>query len=160
VLCAGGVLDGSSTSRRCFGWPYPATGFGLVFVTLFAVKLQIFPGDGLSHRWGFAVRWFEGLVLPVLTLGLAGTAPIAKQTRDRLARRARQGVRHRAAGSWAVRAGDRLQHVLRNAATPVLSVPAWSSSGCSAARCWPRRCSSCRDSAGWLSPATRTHDLP
>jgi len=107
------------------------------------------------------VRWFEGLVLPVLTLGLAGTGADRQADPGRCARRARQGVRHRAAGSWA--ASERaivFKHVLRNAATPVLSVAGLVVVGLFGRRGAAETVFVMPGLGGLAVTATATHDLP
>lgn len=118
----GGVLGRVVDAVSMLGLAIPGFWLGLVLVTLFAVKLQIFPATGYVGIGDSPVRWFESLVLPVLTLGFGSAAPIAKQTRDGvLAELDRDYVtvlRARGISEWRVVG----KHVLRNAATPVLSV--------------------------------------
>ncbi|MFE6699040.1 ABC transporter permease [Streptomyces sp. NPDC057718] len=103
------------------GLAIPTFWLGLVLVTLFAVQTQVFPATGYVAFADSPLRWFESLVLPVLTLGIGSAAPIAQQTRDGvLAEQERDYVSVlRARGISEKRI---LLHVLRNAGTPVLSV--------------------------------------
>jgi peptide/nickel transport system permease protein len=118
----GGVLGRFIDAMSLLGLAVPSYWLGLVLVTLLAVKLPIFPATGYVPFGDSPLQWFESLVLPVVTLGLGGSAPIAKQTRDGvLAELDRDYVLVlRARG--VTESSIILKHVLRNAATPVVSV--------------------------------------
>lgn len=118
----GGVLGKVVDVFALLGLAVPTYWLGLVLVTLLAVKLEIFPATGYVGFGQSPLRWFESLVLPVITLGFGSCAPIAKQTRDSvLTELGRDYVTTlRARGITERRIV--LRHALRNAATPVLSV--------------------------------------
>jgi peptide/nickel transport system permease protein len=118
----GGVLGKVVDVFALLGLAVPSYWLGLVLVTLFAVKLQIFPATGYIEFGQSPVRWFESLVMPVLTLGFGSCAPIAKQTRDGMLTELQRDyvVTLRARGVRERRIV--LLHAMRNAATPVLSV--------------------------------------
>lgn len=118
----GGLLGKVVDVFALLGLAVPSYWLGLVLVTLFAVKLQIFPATGYIDFAESPTRWFESLVLPVLTLGFGSCAPIAKQTRDGMLTELQRDyvVTLRARGVKERRIV--LLHALRNAATPVLSV--------------------------------------
>ena len=118
----GGWLGRAVDVIALLGMAIPGFWFALVLVTLFAVKLPLFPATGYTPFTVSPVGWFESLVLPVLTLGIPAAAPVAKQTRDGvLAELGRPYVgvlRARGVPEHAVI----LKHVLRNAAAPVVTV--------------------------------------
>lgn len=104
------------------GLAVPAFWFAYVLVFLFAIRLPILPATGYVPFGSDPGAWFLSLVMPVVTLGLTSSAPIAKQTRDGIrteldkdyvyALRVR-GVPERSV-IW--------RHVLRNAAAPVVTI--------------------------------------
>lgn len=104
------------------GLAVPGFWLALVLVTLFAVKLPIFPATGYTQFGQDPVTWFESLVLPWLTLGLPAMAPVAKQTRDGvLGELGRDYVRVLRARGIPERSII-FRHVLRNAAPPIITV--------------------------------------
>jgi peptide/nickel transport system permease protein len=117
-----GVLGKVVDVFALLGLAVPTYWLGLVLVTLLAVKLQVFPATGYVSFGQSPLRWFESLVLPVITLGFGSCAPIAKQTRDsmltELGRDYVTTLRARGISERRIV----LRHALRNAATPVLSV--------------------------------------
>jgi peptide/nickel transport system permease protein len=64
------------------GLAIPPFWLGYLLVLLFADRLRILPAVGYVSPSASLSRWAESLVLPVVTLGVAGVALIAKQTRD------------------------------------------------------------------------------
>jgi peptide/nickel transport system permease protein len=118
----GGVAGKIVDVFGLLGLAVPVYWLGLVLVALLSVEFQVFPATGYVGFGQSPVRWFESLVLPVVTLGFGSCAPIAKQTRDSmLTELGRDYVAVlRARGISEPRIV--LRHALRNAATPVLSV--------------------------------------
>jgi peptide/nickel transport system permease protein len=100
----------------------PVYWLALVLVSLLAVKARIFPALGYTPITESPQAWALGLVLPVLTLGLSTAAPVAKQTRSGvLSELGRDYVRTLRARGF----GEReiiFKHVLRNAASPIITV--------------------------------------
>ncbi|MFG2959438.1 ABC transporter permease [Streptomyces sp. NPDC048291] len=114
----GRAVDGVSL----VGLAVPNFWFGLVLMTAFAVQLPVFPATGYVPFTDSPTRWFESLVLPVLTLGVPATAPVAKQTRDGVLNQLnREYVRVLRARGIPERSVV-FRHVLRNAAAPVVTV--------------------------------------
>lgn len=117
-----GVLGRIVDVISLVGAAVPSYWLGLVMAWVFAVQWRWFPAIGYSAFGDGAVDWLKSLALPVLTLGIAASAPIAKQTRDGVSTqlgmdyvtvlRAR-GISERSIVS---------RHVLRNAAVPVVTV--------------------------------------
>ena len=64
------------------GLAIPSFWLGYLLVLLFADRLQVLPAVGYVSPSASVFRWAESMVLPVVTLGVAGAALIAKQTRD------------------------------------------------------------------------------
>lgn len=58
--------------------------FGILLVTVFAVKLNMLPAIGYVPFTDSPVQWATHLYLPWIALGIAGAAPIARQLRGSL----------------------------------------------------------------------------
>lgn len=101
----GAVLLGSTT---------PSFWLGLILMLVFSVWLGWFPVSG-ARGWG-------SLVLPVLTIGLGGTALVARVTRVSMIEAAERGfvLLLHAKGLLPLRI--QLRHVLRNALMPVVTI--------------------------------------
>ena len=118
----GGVIGKIVDALSMAGLALPSFWLGLVLVVLFAEDLQWFPATGYTALDVSVTAWLRSLVLPVIALGMAGIAGIAKTTRESMLDvLSRDFIRTlRAAGVpersiiW--------KHALRNAAIPVLSI--------------------------------------
>lgn len=121
-----GALRGGVVARvldvvSLAGIALPSFWVALVLVSVFAVKLRLFPATGYVSPDVSVGGWAASLVLPVVSLGLLGISIIAKQTRD--AAMTVLDSDHvavlRANGLPETRLV--LVHVLRNASIPVVS---------------------------------------
>jgi peptide/nickel transport system permease protein len=104
------------------GIALPGFWVAIILAAVFAVSLRIFPATGYVPPSDSVSRWLWALTLPVVALGLAGVASVAKQTRDSMKDTlARDYIRTlRASGI-----GQRSiiwKHALRNGAIPVVTV--------------------------------------
>ena len=104
-IIMGGVLLGSTL---------PGFWLGLLMILLFSVQLEWFPVSG--------ARTWSALVLPVLTVGLGGTALVARVTRVAMIEAAGRDfvLLLHAKGLHPLRI--QLRHVLRHALIPVVSI--------------------------------------
>lgn len=117
----GGILGRLADAASMTGSALPSFWFGLLVAVVFAVWLPLFPATFPADAQSPS-QVLSAFVLPVVTLGVTSSAPVAKQTRDgvlsELGRpyvtmlRARGIAEHRIM----------LRHVLRNAAAPVVAV--------------------------------------
>ena len=101
----GGVLLGSTL---------PSFWLGLLLILVFSVQLGWFPVSG--------ARGWESLVLPVLTIGLGGTALVARVTRVAMIEAGQRDfvLLLHAKGMHPLRI--QLRHVLRHALIPVVTI--------------------------------------
>lgn len=104
-LIMGGVLLGSTL---------PSFWMGLLFILAFSVQLGWFPVSG--------ARGWESLVLPVLTIGLGGTALVARVTRVAMLDAARRDFVLLLHAKGLPPGRIRLRHVLRHAMIPVVTI--------------------------------------
>ncbi|PZF76807.1 glutathione ABC transporter permease GsiC [Aestuariivirga litoralis] len=104
-LIMGGVLLGSTM---------PTFWLGLLMILLFSVHLGWFPVSG-ARNW-------QSLVLPVLTIGLAGTALVARVTRVAMIEAQQRDfvmlLHAKGLPRWRIHLG----HVLRHALTAVVTI--------------------------------------
>ncbi|MCD9153394.1 ABC transporter permease [Aeromicrobium duanguangcaii] len=114
----GRLVDGLAL----LGLAVPSFWFAYVLVFLFAIETSFFPATGYVTFGSDPAGWARSLVLPVLTLGLTSSAPIAKQTRDGIRSELDKdyvyALRVRGIGERSVIG----RHVLRNAAAPVITI--------------------------------------
>lgn len=117
-----GPVGRAADTVALLGAAVPAYWLGLLLAYFFAVRWQLLPATGFTPFAESPAEWFRSLVLPVLTLGLASSAPIAKQTRNGvLAELDKDYVTVLRARGLRTRTIV-FKHVLRNAAAPVLTV--------------------------------------
>jgi len=104
------------------GLALPGFWVAIILAAVFAVSLRIFPATGYVPPSASVSRWLWALTLPVIALGLAGVASVAKQTRDSMKDTlAREYIRTlRASGIG--RRSIIWKHALRNGAIPVVTV--------------------------------------
>jgi peptide/nickel transport system permease protein len=118
----GGVLGRSVDVLSLAGLALPNFWLGLVLISIFAVRLHLFPATGYISFAQSPQGWLASLVLPVLTLSAAAIAVIAKQTRDAmldvLGREFVRALRARGVPERTVI----FRHALRCAAIPVVTV--------------------------------------
>lgn len=104
------------------GIAIPSYWLGLVLAALFAVAIRLFPATGYVSFTHSVPGWIASLFLPVLTLGLTGSAALAKQARsgmlDELGRDYVRMLRSRGVPERRVI----FVHALRNAAGPIVTV--------------------------------------
>ncbi|MDR1237803.1 MAG: ABC transporter permease, partial [Propionibacteriaceae bacterium] len=114
----GRVLDVISM----LGVSVPNFWFGLVLVTLFSVGMRIFPATGYTRPEQSVSGWLMSLTLPVITLGIAGIAMVAKQTRDSMTTELDQEYVRALRAQGLSERSIVYRHVLRNAAIPLTTV--------------------------------------
>jgi ABC-type dipeptide/oligopeptide/nickel transport system permease component len=109
-----GPIDRTVMTGVLFGSTVPGFWLGLILIMIFAVQLRWFPVSG--------ARSWESLVLPVLTIGLGGTALVARVTRIAMLETATKDfvLLLHAKGLPARRI--QLRHVLRHALLPVVTI--------------------------------------
>ncbi|MET0953121.1 MAG: ABC transporter permease [Aeromicrobium sp.] len=118
----GGVVAKIIDVTSLLGLAIPSYWFGLVLAAAFAVTWPLFPATGYVPFGESPGGWLQSLTLPVLTLGLTSSAIIAKQTRSGvLSELDKEYVRILRARGLRERAVIG-RHVLRNAATPIVTV--------------------------------------
>lgn len=107
-------IDQGIMAGILFGSTLPSFWLGLLLILIFAVQLGWFPVSG-ARNW-------TALVLPVLTIGLGGTALVARVTRTAMLETAQKDfvLLLHAKGLPALRI--QLRHILRHALMPVVTI--------------------------------------
>lgn len=111
---AGGIIDRLGMSIVLFGQAVPVFWLGIVLITFFAVKWQIFPvagPGGLDH-----------LALPAITLGTYLMAPIARLTRTSVLEVLHQDYILLARLKGLPERTVVFKHALKNAALPIITI--------------------------------------
>jgi peptide/nickel transport system permease protein len=118
----GGRIGRVTDGMAMLGFAVPSFWLGLVLVDLFALNLRWFPATGYVSFAQSPTRWFESLVLPVITLAAGGVTMVTKQTRDSmrevLAKDFIDALRADGVPEWRIV----YVHALRNAAIPVVTL--------------------------------------
>ena len=119
---AGGVLDRVVMGFAAIGFSVPAfvVGYGLIY--LFAIHLRWLPVQGYVPMARGVWPWFQHLILPSLTLGLAYVALIARITRTALLDVLSEDYIRTATAKGVATTPMLLHHALRNAAVPIVTV--------------------------------------
>jgi peptide/nickel transport system permease protein len=118
----GGVIGRAVEVLSLIGLALPSFWIALILVAVFAVTLRAFPATGYVPPTQSVSTWLWALCLPVVALGLAGVAGVAKQTRDSMKDTlARDYIRTLCANGISRRSVI-WKHALRNAAIPVVTV--------------------------------------
>jgi peptide/nickel transport system permease protein len=122
ALRAGSATDRSVSVASALGLSMPEFWVGIILLNVFAVTLGLFPVLSWTPPSRDVAVWLQGLVLPCVALGVAGSAVIARQTRgamlDALEAPYVQTLR-------AIGTPERViiyQYALKNAFVPVLTV--------------------------------------
>lgn len=104
------------------GLAVPSFAVAVVFVSIFAVGLRLFPATGYVEFGDGPGRWVWALVLPVAAMSLSGITLVAKQMRDSaLDVLSRDSIRVLRANGISERSVI-FRHVLKNAAIPATTV--------------------------------------
>jgi ABC-type dipeptide/oligopeptide/nickel transport system permease component len=107
-------LDRGVMTLILLGSTVPGFWLGLLMILLFAVQLGWFPVSG-ARNW-------ESLVLPVLTVGLGGTALVARVTRVAMIDVAQRDFVTLLHAKGLAPSRIQLSHVLRHAMLPVITI--------------------------------------
>jgi peptide/nickel transport system permease protein len=118
----GGAAGRLTDSFALLGFAIPVFWLGLVLQHVFGVEAHLVPATGFVPFGQSPSGWLRSLILPVVTLAVAGMTGVAKQTRDSLRdtlhRDYIDALRADGVSEWRIIT----RHALRNAAIPVVTV--------------------------------------
>jgi peptide/nickel transport system permease protein len=116
-------LSGSLISALSLGGiAVPGFWFGLLMVTLFAIKLRLLPAGGFVPWSDDPLAALRSLLLPALSLGLVQAAVLTRYVRSAVIEVQREDYMRTARAKGLTRAQALRRHGLRNAAIPVVTV--------------------------------------
>jgi peptide/nickel transport system permease protein len=125
----GGKFDIGATFLATWGVATPNFWVGILLILLFSLKLGWFPSAGYVSPLEDPLRAARFMVLPVLALGLFGSASIMRQMRSSMVEVMAQDYIRTARAKGVNQRNIMLRHALRNALIPVITVAAFQVAG-------------------------------
>lgn len=117
----GGAAGRLTDAFAMLGFAVPSFWLGMVLQDVFGVHAHLVPATGYVPFGQSASGWIRSLILPVITLAVAGMTGVAKQTRDSmrdtLHRDYIDALRADGVSEWRIIT----RHALRDAAIPVVT---------------------------------------
>jgi peptide/nickel transport system permease protein len=156
----GGALGRFVDLLSLGGIAVPTFWIGLVLVAVFSVGLGWLPTSGYRPLADGLGEWLPRMLLPVATLTLAGTALLARQTRDAVAEQLTMPyiVLLRAHGVSEAQLVWR--HALRNAAVPIVTILGMKLIGLTTGTVLVETVFSIPGLGSYSVQQTQAHDLP
>ena len=114
AIFRGTWVDSVSMIIALVGWSMPSFWLGIIFILVFAVELGWFP---ITSRGGL-----QSLILPAMTLGLAGTGLIARLVRTEILEQLGRDYVTSARAKGLRESTVIMRHVFRNSLIPVVTV--------------------------------------
>jgi peptide/nickel transport system permease protein len=122
ALHRGTVIDFFATSWAVLGVATPGFWLAIVLIVVFSVQLGWLPAAGWVDPLEDPVEGARHLILPVLSLGLFGSATIMRQTRSSLLEVLRQDYITTARSKGLAGKAVITRHALKNAMLPVVTI--------------------------------------
>ncbi len=126
---ARGKIDLAATGVAVFGIATPSFWMAIMLIIVFSLKLGWFPASGWRPPLEDPLDAARHLVLPILALGLFGSATVMRQTRSSVIEVLSQDYIRTAHAKGLTERIVLLRHVLKNALIPVVTVMALLLSG-------------------------------
>lgn len=117
----GGWVGRAAQVVSVLGVSLPSFWLGILLVLVFAINLAILPATGYVQFTDSPAGWLRALVLPVITIAIAGVAAIARQTRSAMNEALAKDYVRTLLASGTPRGTIVLKHALRNASIPVVT---------------------------------------
>lgn len=122
ALYRGSFIDFVATSWAVLGVATPGFWLAILLILVFSVQLGWLPAAGWVDPFEDPLRGIEHLILPVVTLGLFGSATVMRQTRSALLEVLRQDYITTARSKGLSGKAVIVRHALKNAMLPVVTV--------------------------------------
>ncbi len=122
ALNRGTKIDFFATSWAVLGVATPGFWLAILLILIFSVQLGWLPAAGWVDPFEDPVKGAQHLVLPVLSLGLFGSATIMRQTRSALLEVLRQDYIITARSKGLAARVVIVRHALKNAMLPVITI--------------------------------------
>jgi peptide/nickel transport system permease protein len=117
----GGWIGKTAQVVSVLGVSVPGFWLGILLVLVFSVTLSLLPATGYVPITDSPGEWLRSLVLPVITVALAGVAAIARQTRASMNDALSKDYIRTLLASGTPRRTIIFKHALRNASIPVVT---------------------------------------
>lgn len=117
----GGWVGKAAQLISVFGVSIPGFWLGILLVLVFSVSLAWLPATGYIPLTDSPGEWLRSLVLPVITVALAGVAAVARQTRASMNDALAKDFVRTLLASGTPRSTIIFTHALRNASIPVVT---------------------------------------
>jgi peptide/nickel transport system permease protein len=121
----GSKVDFGATSLAVLGSATPSFWLAILLIVVFAVHLGWFPASGWVDPLKTPSDAFKHLVLPVLSLGVFGSATVMRQTRSAVVEVMSEDYIRTARAKGAAERLVIWRHALKNSLLPVVTVMAW-----------------------------------
>jgi peptide/nickel transport system permease protein len=122
ALKRGTIWDRILTVGSSIGVAIPNYWFGMLLIVFFAINWTWFPTIGYVPFTEDPFGWFHHMILPAITLALAGWAEITRQTRSAMLKELDQDYVRTAAAKGLRRRSVIFKHAAKNAAIPTVTV--------------------------------------
>lgn len=129
ALYRGTIIDFLATTWAVLGAATPGFWLAILLILLFSVQLGWLPAAGWVDPFADPIEGAKHLILPVLALGLFGSATVMRQTRSALLEVLRQDYIVTARAKGLSRWDVITRHALKNAMLPVITVVGLSLAG-------------------------------
>src|SRR5690606_8173887 len=121
----GGKFDIAATFIATWGVATPGFWVAILLILVFSLNLGWFPAAGWVSPLEDPVRAARHMVLPIMALGLPGSAPIMRQTRSAFIEVMTQDYIRAAWPKGNSARAVIMRHALRNAMIPVITIAAF-----------------------------------
>jgi peptide/nickel transport system permease protein len=118
----GGVVDRVAQAISLVGFLIPALLLAIALVVLFSVQLKWLPATGFTPFSESPTGWLRSIAIPVIVLTIGGVANMSAQVRGRMIDELRRDYVRTLRTRGIPTSKIVLQHALRNAGSPALTV--------------------------------------
>ncbi len=128
-LHPGGKVDLAATTVATWGVATPNFWVAILLILLFSLKLGWFPAAGWVSPLESPLEAMRYMTLPILALGLFGSASIMRQTRAAFVEVMNQDYIRTARAKGLMHRNVVIKHALRNALIPIITLAAFQVAG-------------------------------
>ena len=153
-------IDLVATGIAVYGIATPSFWMAIILIIVFSIKLDWFPASGWVPPLEDPLDAVKHMVLPVLALGLFGSATVMRQTRSAVVEALSQDYVRTAHAKGLARRVIVMRHVLKNALIPTITVMALLLSGLVAGSVFIETIFAIPGVGRLAVDATRTRDYP
>jgi peptide/nickel transport system permease protein len=119
---AGTWIDRAVMVFAVLGFSVPVFVIGYILIYVFSLRLDVLPVQGFTSIAADPLRFFRGITLPTVTLGVVYVALIARMTRASVIEVLNEDYIRTAHAKGVAERRVLFRHALRNAAVPIVTV--------------------------------------